>query len=74
MHVGTVKGGVVVWFFGTFEMACLKPTEIRSFVQGLAQNLHATCRRSVRLFRAALQQAHHYMKAGLLMVLVPYFA
>ena len=64
MHAGTVKGGVVVWFFGTFEMACLKPTEIRSFAQGLAQSLHATCKRSVKLFRTALQQAHHYMEAG----------
>ena len=66
MHAGTVKGGVVVWFFGTFEMACLKPTEIRSFAQGLAQSLHATCKRSVKLFRTALQQAHRYMEAGLL--------
>ena len=73
MHAGTVKGGVVVWFFGTFEMACLKPLEIRSFAQGLAQSLHATCKRSVKLFRTALQQAHHYMEAGVFtsLVLVP---
>ncbi len=74
MHAGTVKGGVVVWFFGTFEMACLKPTEIRSFAQGLALSLHATCKRSVKLFRTALQQAHRYMEAGLLTSLVPMFA
>ena len=71
MHAGTVKGGLVVWFFGTFEMACLKPTDIRSFAQGLAQGLHATCKRSVKLFRAALQQAHRYMEAGLPTSLVP---
>ena len=53
---GTVKNGITLWFFGTFEMACLRPGEIVSFVEGLQRGLHASCKRSVKLFKAALQQ------------------
>lgn len=60
-----MKDGLTVWFFGTFEMASLKPAEILIFTEGLQQNLHAICKRSVKLFRAALQQAERYLKAGL---------
>ena len=61
LTVGTVKHGVALWFFGTFEMACLRPGEIVSFVDGLQKGLHVSCKRSVKLFKAALQQVHRYL-------------
>ena len=61
---GTVKNGIALWFFGTFEMACLRPGEIVGFVDGLQKCLHASCKRSVKLFRAALQQVHCYLKVS----------
>ena len=52
----------MLWFLGTFEMGCLKPAEIVAFGEGLQQGLHASCKRSVKLFRAGLQQAHRYLR------------
>ncbi len=62
LPVGTVKNGSALWFFGTFEMACLRPAEMMSLEDGLHKGLHASCKRSVKLFRAALQQVHRYLK------------
>lgn len=59
---GTVKDGSMLWFLGTFEMGCLKPAEIVAFGEGLQLGLHASCKRSVKLFRAGLQQAHRYLR------------
>lgn len=59
-----MKEGRALWFFGTFEMACLKPAEIVGLAQGLQQGLHASCKRSIKLFRVALQQVHRYLKAS----------
>lgn len=57
-----MKNGSAVWFFGTFEMACLRSGEIMTFEEGLQKGLHASCKRSVKLFRAALQQANRYLR------------
>lgn len=62
LPAGTVKHGSALWFFGTFEMACLRPAEIVTLEEGLQKGLHASCKRSVKLFRAALQQVHRYLK------------
>ena len=62
LPAGNIKNGTALWFFGTFEMACLKSGETLRFGDGLQKGLHASCKRSVKLFRAALQQVHRYLR------------
>jgi hypothetical protein len=53
---------VAVWFFGTREMGCFKPADITSFSAGLEQELHTKCKRSVKIFHAALQETFVYLQ------------
>lgn len=62
---GPCKGGVTVWFFGTYEMGCIKPAEVVGLRAGLDQELHAKCKRSVKVFRRALYEAYIYLQAGI---------
>ena len=64
--VGPCKGGVTVWFFGTYEMGCIKPAEIVGLRTGLDQELHVKCKRAVKVFRRALHEAYTYLQASLL--------
>lgn len=64
--VGPCKGGVTVWFFGTYEMGCIKPAEIVGLRTGLDQELHVKCKRAVKVFQRALHEAYTYLQASLL--------
>jgi hypothetical protein len=59
-----------VWFFGTYEMGCVKPAEIVGLRAGLDQELHAKCKRSVKVFRRALYEAYIYLQAGIVSIFV----
>ncbi|CAL8470279.1 g9821 [Coccomyxa elongata] len=58
------KDGVTVWFFGTYEMGCIKRSEVMGFEDGLRQELHAKCKRSVKTFRRALHEVYIYLQSG----------
>ncbi|BDA44310.1 probable histone-lysine N-methyltransferase TRX1 [Coccomyxa sp. Obi] len=58
------KGGVTVWFFGTYEMGCIKRSEVMGFEAGLKQELHTKCKRSVKTFRRALHEVYIYLQSG----------
>ena len=60
--IGPCKGGVTVWFFGTYEMGCIKRSEVMGFEAGLEQELHTKCKRSVKTFRRALHEAYIYLQ------------
>ncbi len=59
---GPCKDGVTVWFFGTYEMGCIKRSEVMGFEDGLGQELHAKCKRSVKTFRRALHEVYIYLQ------------
>lgn len=54
---------MAVWFFGTREMACVRAAEVTDFGEGLAKGMHASCRRSPRVFRKSLFEAYLYLQA-----------
>lgn len=51
-----------MWFFGTYEMGCIKRGDLEGFQPGLEQELHLKCKRSVKTFRLALYEAYVYLR------------
>lgn len=60
---------MAVWFFGTREMGCFKPAYITGFLAGVEQELHIKCKRSVKTFHRALQEALVYLRVPFVLML-----